>query len=180
MIELLFLTGMSVGLVVGQTGVTLEAADGFGAGLAAQDPFDAVGGDTPIAPAAPVEGPTFAAEESTGQFTTADEVRPILTQTKDQWISLRDFDGQDLLYFTQLDSWRCGLAEVRVSVNGGPLETREMEPCHLEAATPNEIRGDVLPYTTHGSGEVRNVAVMIVYDDGTSDVGVYDRAQIMQ
>ena len=178
MFELLFLSGMVVGGVVGQAGVPIAPPDPL-AGEFAADSFDMVEGAA-APPIEPMETPTFAVEENTGQFTTAEEVRPILERTRGEWVSLRDFNGQDLLYFTQLDSWRCGLSEVRVSVNGGPLESREMEPCHLDADTPNEMRGDVLPYQTYGSGEVQNIAVMVVYDDGTSDVGVFDRSQIME
>ncbi|PRY94765.1 hypothetical protein BCF33_0363 [Hasllibacter halocynthiae] len=172
MLELFFLGGLVVASVVGTAGVPMQPIPpaAFDATLPPQ-------GEAAARPAlAPI--PTFAPEEDTGQFTTAAEVRPILSRTKDQWVSLREFEGQDLLYFTQIDSWRCGLSEVRVSVNGGPLDVREMEPCYRDADTPNEIRGEVAPYRTYGAGEVGQVALQIVYDDGTSDVATFDRAQI--
>lgn len=177
MLELLFLSGVAFGGVLGTAGVPMAPVDAGLDPLVLPDDVE-VPATTPSVDMATTEVPSFGGEENTGQFTTAEEVRPILSQTKDQWVSLRDFNGQDLLYFTQLDSWRCGLSEVRVSVNGGPLDLREMEPCYTDAATPNEMRGDVLPYQTYGSGEVQQVAVQIVYDDGTSDVAVFSRPQI--
>ena len=42
---------------------------------------------------------------------------------------MREFDGQDLVYFTHLVSWRCGLYEVQYRINGGPVEVFPIPEC---------------------------------------------------
>ncbi|QQA44010.1 hypothetical protein [Pelagovum pacificum] len=117
----------------------------------------------------------------TGQFTTATEVRQILEMTKPQWIAVREYDGRDLLYFTQLLSWRCGLWDITYSVNGGPDEVFPMEPCHEGTATPNALTQveDFLPYATLPLGSVESVSVTITYDDGGTDSASYERPQVL-
>jgi len=113
------------------------------------------------------------------QMTTAAEVRPILQMTRANWIALRDWNGQDLIYFTHLESWRCGLSSVRYAVNGGPLQDWGMEPCRDGTAQPNAIGADHLPYTALPAGSVQQVMVVVTYDDGGSDSATYDRAAVL-
>lgn len=114
-------------------------------------------------------------------FTTAAEVKPILQATKSGWVALRDYDGNDLLYFTALESWRCGLEEVRFSMNApDATQVWEMEPCYYETSQPNAIKmEDRLPYIVVPSGFVQSVVVTITYDDGTTDTAEYERGQIL-
>lgn len=132
--------------------------------------------------AAPAPPPgDFAAEDQTptGKMTTATEVRPILTVTKPQWVAVRDYDNKDLLYFTNLLAWRCGLLEITYSVNGGPSEPLKMEPCHEDEATPNALHADdVLPYVALPAGAVTSVEVEILYDDLGTDSASYQREEI--
>lgn len=118
-----------------------------------------------------------------GRFTTAVEIRPILTATKASWIAIRDYDGQDLVYFTQLLSWRCGLWEIRYGLNGAPpTQSLPLEPCHDETASPNALVGDMSEFPIFLSaeaGSVQSVEVEIIYDDGTSDAAVFARQMVL-
>ncbi len=117
----------------------------------------------------------------TGKFTTAVEVRPILDMTRANWIAVRSYEGQDLLYFTHLSSWRCGLWEIRYGINGAPAtEVFALEPCYEDSASPNAMTdvANFLPFVTLPDGSVETVTVEIDYDDGTTDIAQFDRAQV--
>ncbi len=117
----------------------------------------------------------------TGKFTTAVEVRPILGMTKANWVAVRDYNGQDLVYFTHLMGWRCGLWDIRFGINGAPADTVvPMEPCYDDMASPNVMQDieNYLPYIAFPPGSVENIYVEIVFDDGTTDFARFDRAQI--
>lgn len=114
-------------------------------------------------------------------FTTAAEVRPILDVTRASWVALREYEGSDLLYFTHLESWRCGLSQVRYSINSGAAGIiYEMEPCHEGEAQPNALKLDGhLPYVTLPFQMVNSVTVVITYDDGAEDRMDYERKAIL-
>ena len=114
-------------------------------------------------------------------FTTAAEVKPILQMTKASWVALREYDGNDLLYFTHLESWRCGLSQVRFSVNStAAARVWETEPCHEGTAQPNAMTLEGhLPYLVLPLGMASTVSVVVIYDDGTEDRADYDRAAIL-
>lgn len=116
----------------------------------------------------------------TGKFTTATEVKPILTATKTSWVALREYDGKDLLYFTHLAAWRCGLYEIRYAVNGAAQQVFEIEPCHTDTAQPNALKMEAhLPYVTFDLGSVNNVTVAITYDDVSTDSVAFSRSDIL-
>ena len=114
-------------------------------------------------------------------FTTAAEVKPILNATKSAWIKVREYDGQDLVYFTHLESWRCGLDSIRYGLNTDTADTlREMEPCYEDEPAPNAIKADGhLPFITQPLGSVNTITIEINYDDGTSETAQFERANIM-
>lgn len=117
---------------------------------------------------------------ATGKFTTAIEVKPILTMTKPQWVALRDYNGQDLLYVTQIMAWRCGLLGMRIAVNGQALEPWELPPCHADTNSPNAILAeDGLPYKGFAQGSVDTITVELTYDDLTTDTATYMRKAVL-
>jgi hypothetical protein len=83
-------------------------------------------------------------------FTTAAEVKPILSATKPQRIAVQGYDVRDLLYFANLLVWRCGVETVAFGVNGAAPETvLRMETCHEAKAQPNALKDeDIVPYVT--------------------------------
>jgi len=117
----------------------------------------------------------------TGKYTTAIEVRPILGMTKTNWIGVREYEGQDLLYFSHLMAWRCGLWDIRYGINGNPADiVVPMEPCNEEYAQPNVLVDveNYLPYVIYPLGAIESVYVEIVFDDGTSDFAQFDRNEV--
>ena len=114
------------------------------------------------------------------QFTTAAEVKPKLDLTRANWVSLREYDGQDQLLFTQILAWRCGLDRISYAVNGGDRQRLKVEACHEGETRPNDIRAnDILPYVTFPLGSVDTVTVWLTYDDGGTDSSDYVRAAIL-
>ena len=115
-------------------------------------------------------------------LSTADQVRPILQMTAAQWIGVREWDGQDLVYFTHLLPFRCGLESIRYAINDATeLSLFPAEPCPPEqdGATFATIDAEAyLPYLTFPLGSVETVAVSITYDDGGVQTQVYERAAV--
>lgn len=160
-------------------------------GLAIGIEPDAQGGDAATALLPPViddgSGDNAALRDPepqvpTGKFTTAVEVKPILGMTKANWVAVRAYEGQDLLYFSHLLAWRCGLWDIRYGINGEPAETvLGMEPCHDDTAQPNSLT-DVVNFPIYANfplDSVESVYVEIVFDDGTSDFAQFDRSEIL-
>lgn len=128
-----------------------------------------------LAPSAP-SGLVAEPQIPTGRFTTATEVKPILNATKANWIHVREFDGKDLLYVTHLWSWRCGLLQMRVGINGNTPEIWPLPPCHLDQQSPAAIlEGDGLPYAEFGLGAVALIEIQITYDDLSTDSAKFNR-----
>ncbi len=127
---------------------------------------------------APAAKPALVAESQapTGRFMTATEVKPILNATRANWINVREFDGKDLLYVTQLWSWRCGLLELRVGINGNEPEVWPLPDCHPDQPSPAAIlENDGLPYREFGLGSIAMVEIELLYDDLSTDSTKFSR-----
>ncbi len=120
------------------------------------------------------------ASSAQAQFMTAADVKPILKMTQSSWLAVREFNGQDLLYFTQLVTFRCGLEEVFYGLNGEtPSQPLPIEPCHEGTANPAAMDPATYPpYITLPLGSVRSVSLMMMYDDGDIQEASFERAQI--
>ncbi|GLQ26031.1 hypothetical protein [Sulfitobacter pacificus] len=125
-------------------------------------------------------GLTPEAQTPSGKFTTAAEVKPILNATKGNWVAVREYDGQDLLYVTHLWAWRCGLKAMAISVNGETMQNWPLPPCHTEFSTPNAVLAeDGAPYLTLRLGSVQDITIQIVYDDLSMDVARFARGDVL-
>lgn len=113
------------------------------------------------------------------QFTTSAEVKPILKMIKPQWVSLREFNGEDLLYFTILEVYRCGIDQIRYVINTGKPRVWETPPCPGDE-TFSEIPADRLPYTGFELGSVQRLRIELTYDDGTIEWAEYERSDVLQ
>lgn len=113
----------------------------------------------------------------TGKFLTATEVRPILGATKGNWIAVREFNGQDLLYFTHLLSWRCGLYEVNFAINGGKMQLFEMAECDPDNAMA--IPSDATIYLEYPLKSIETITVELLYDDLGREIAEFERANVM-
>jgi hypothetical protein len=113
-------------------------------------------------------------------FTTAAEVRPILDMTRSNWIAIREWEGQDLLYFTHLESWRCGMDAIVYTVNDGLTFPYNPEPCHEGTAQPNALlaQDGHLPFLTFPLGSLQKVDIILTLDDGTQMQQDYLRAAV--
>jgi len=130
----------------------------------------------------PAAKPALVAEPQTpsGRFTTATEVKPILNATKANWIHVREFDGKDLLYVTHLWSWRCGLLEMRVGINGNDPEVWPLPDCHLDLPSPAAmLDSDGLPYRRFGLNAIAMIEVEITYDDLSTDQVKFNRQGVV-
>lgn len=95
----------------------------------------------------------------------AGQEKPILEMTKANWVAFRDFNGQQLVYFTHLEAWRCGISAVRFSINSEALDqSYQLQPC--DPANPNAITTD-RPYIALPLGSAQSVTVQLTYADGT-------------
>ncbi len=116
----------------------------------------------------------------TGKFTTATEVKPLLSATKPQWVAVRDYDGKDLLYFSNLLAWRCGLHQISYGVNGAAEQPLEFEECHLDTGQPNALTMEThMPFLTFEAGSINSLSVTVIYDDATTDTATYQRSDIL-
>ncbi|WP_298819350.1 hypothetical protein [uncultured Roseibium sp.] len=94
-----------------------------------------------------------------------EQIKQILDVTKTSWVAFRDWEGQDLIYFTHLEAWKCGIDYVFFGLNGGPLEeVWELDECDPD--NPNAVLKDK-PYLELPDGSVQSISVQLVFPDGT-------------
>ncbi len=136
-----------------------------------------------VAPVAETPAPSpYTAEPqvATGRFLTALEVKPIMGATRANWVAVREYNGQDLVYITHIWSWRCGLVAMKFAVNGAPLEDWPLPVCREATASPTAILSeDGDPYRSFALGSVETVTVELIYDDLTTEKATFNRLGVL-
>lgn len=119
-------------------------------------------------------------QSPSGKFTAATEVKQILDMTKAPWITVRLYEGRDLLYFTNLLSWRSGTHEIRYAVSSGAMQVLTTEPCYETDGALNALNmdGRILPYVAYPENSVVTIEVQVLYDDLTEGGEKYERAAV--
>jgi len=93
------------------------------------------------------------------------QMKQILNMTQNSWVSFRDFNGKQLIYFTHLESYTCGIKEVRYSINSDDLDkVWELQPC--DTKNPMAVTKDII-YLTMPLGTAKSIAVQVTFADGT-------------
>ena len=88
----------------------------------------------------------------------------ILGLTKGSWAYFRDYNGRQLIYFTHLEAYRCGISQMRYSLNSDALDQEwKLRPCDPKA--PNSITTDK-PYISLPLGTASSISVQLTFMDG--------------
>ena len=115
--------------------------------------------------------PTVNAQSSPIPLST---VKQAINATTANWVAFRNFNGEQLLYLTQLLTWKCGLLEIRYAINSSDLanswalpECNPQNPYHLDPESAQIY--DRFPLQS-----IRFLSVQVVFSDGTAtDVMTY-------
>ena len=104
----------------------------------------------------------------------------ILDLTKGSWAYFRDFNGRQLIYFTHLEAYRCGISRVRYSLNTQALDHEwKLQPCDPQA--PNNITTD-MPYIALPLGTASSITVQLTFNNGAKShvVRIDSRNQLIR
>ena len=101
-------------------------------------------------------------------------VKQAINATKANWIAFRNYDGQQLLYFTQLLTWKCGLREIRYGLNSSHLaDLWPLPVCNPQTPYHLDPNYDHI-YVNYPLDSLKFVSVQVVFADGaTTDVMTY-------
>ena len=91
--------------------------------------------------------------------------KQILPMTRANWVAFRNYDGKQWIYFTHLIVYRCGLREIRYSIDSDWLRERfPLPPCDPD--NPNAFDPVAYPpYLVLPAGSAATISVQLVYTD---------------
>lgn len=111
----------------------------------------------------------FSTAPAASQGMPPEQIKQILDVTKANWVSFRDWNGQQLIYFTHLESWRCGIDFVFYSLNSTDLDQMwELDAC--DPSNPNAVLKEK-PYIELPAGSTQSITVQLIFKDGTKSSG---------
>ena len=112
----------------------------------------------------------LAPELALAQSPLAGQEKKLLELTRGSWAYFRDYNGRQLIYFTHLEAYRCGLKQVRYSLDSEALDrTWKLQPCDPDK--PQAITTDK-PYISLPLGTAKRVAVQLTFSDGSKSAVV--------
>jgi hypothetical protein len=127
--------------------------------------------------------PACAQDAIPTDFTTPAGAAFIHQTIKDTMVAFRQEGAEDLIYFTNLLAWRCGVVSVTYGVNGAaPNVPLAIEPCYRDEAQPNALKMDnpAFPlFLRVPTGSVQTLTVRILYEDGKVADFIADRAKAL-
>ena len=89
----------------------------------------------------------------------------LLDLTRGSWAYFRDYNGRQLIYFTHLEVYRCGIARVQYSLNNDSLDKEwKLQPC--DPKKPNEITTDKV-YISLPLKTANSIAVRLTFKNGS-------------
>jgi hypothetical protein len=110
----------------------------------------------------------FALQFTAGTSALGEEHKRMLEMTWTSWIVIQGNPGnpsQQLIYYTGVVSWRCGVGKLMYSFNGDALDQElKLPPC--DEKDPMAIPSDFVPYMKSPPG-LQTMSVQITYKDGT-------------
>jgi len=107
----------------------------------------------------------FSGLSFTANAMPVEQMKKILNMTQNSWVSFRDFNGKQLIYFTHLEAYTCGIKEVHYSLNSNDLDkVWKLQPCASKGISG--IKKDII-YLTLPLGTVKSIAVQLIFTDGT-------------
>ena len=109
--------------------------------------------------------PLAASAPASAQGMPPEQIKQILDLTKANWVAFRDWQGQELVYFTHLESWKCGIDYVFYGLNDGPID-QEWELDECDPDNPNAVLKDK-PYIERPPGSTQSISVQLIFPDGT-------------
>ena len=100
-----------------------------------------------------------------------DQMKKILNMTQNSWVSFRDFNGKQLIYFTHLEAYTCGIKKVHYSLNSNDLDkVWELQPCASKGIS--SIKKELI-YLTLPLGTAKSIAVQLIFFDDTKSEVIY-------
>lgn len=88
----------------------------------------------------------------------------LLDLTRGSWAYFRNYNGRQLIYFTHLEVYRCGITKVRYSLNGEALDREwKLQPC--DPKKPNQVTTDKV-YISLPLKTAQSISVRLTYNDG--------------
>ncbi|MFT3808841.1 MAG: STY4199 family HEPN domain-containing protein [Micropepsaceae bacterium] len=110
----------------------------------------------------------FALAFEAGTSALGEEHKRMLEMTWTSWILIQANPGnesQQLIYFTGMTSWRCGIGKAMYGFNGAGLDKELVfPPC--DEKDPMAIPSDFMPYMEAPPG-LQTMQVQVTYKDGT-------------